>query len=135
MSDTASNPTDASDTPEAAALQAALEQRIAAMEAKLRERLVRAELKAHAVRAGMVDLDGLRLLDTSKLSLNERDEVVGAEALLAEARRAKPWLFGAGHSTSSGATPPPTQPPGARYATDMTEPEWRAARAELLRRL
>lgn len=117
-----------------AALQAELEARIASLETSLRERLMRAELKAHAVRAGMVDLDGLKLLDTSALSLNERDEVVGAESLMAEARRNKPWLF-AGASTSSPASAPPAQAPRAKLATEMTDAEWRAARAEMLRRL
>ena len=119
---------------EAAQVQMALEQKLLAMETALRERLMRAELKAHAMRAGMVDLDGLKLLDTSRLTLNERDEVVGAEVLMAEARRAKPWLFG-GASSSSSATPPPAQAPRARLATEMNETEWRAARAEMLRRL
>jgi hypothetical protein len=116
------------------ALQAALEQRLAALEAQLRERLVRAELKAHAVRAGMVDLDGLKLADTSGLTLDERGEVVGAEALMASLRRAKPWLFGAA-STSSAASAPPAQPPRAKLATEMTDAEWQASKAELLRRL
>ena len=117
-----------------AAVQAALEQRLVALEASLRERLLRAELKAHALRAGMVDLDGLKLLDTSRLVLNERDEVVGAGELMVEARRAKPWLFG-GTSSSSAAAAPPAQAPKAKLATDMTETEWCSSRAELLRRL
>ena len=83
----------AHDPAAAAQVQAALEARLAALEATMRERLVRAELKAHALRAGMVDLDGLKLLDTSGVTLNERDEVVGAEPLMAEMRRAKPWLL------------------------------------------
>ena len=116
------------------ALQAALEQRLAALEAQLRERLVRAELKAHAVRAGMVDLDGLKLADTSGLTLDEREEVMGAKALMASLRRAKPWLFGAA-STSSAASAPPAQPPRAKLATEMTDAEWQASKAELLRRL
>jgi hypothetical protein len=121
---------DAAPDPDAAPLQ----QRLAALEASLRERLLRADLKAHAVRAGMVDLDGLKLLDTSRLALNERDEVVGAAELMAEARRAKPWLFG-GASTSSAAAAPPAQAPRARLATEMNEAEWRAARAEMLRKM
>jgi hypothetical protein len=123
-----------SETPEEPATDAdALAERLAALEASLRERLLRAELKAHAVRAGMVDLDGLKLLDTSRLTLNERDEVAGAAELMAEARRAKPWLFG-GASTSSAAIAPPAQAPRARLATEMSEAEWRASRAEMLRR-
>jgi len=117
-----------------AALQAALEQRLAALEASVRERLVRAEMKAHAVRAGMVDLDGLKLLDTSQVTLNERDEVVGAESLMAQMRRAKPWLFG-GPSSSSAAVAPQAMAPRSKLATEMTETEWRSARAELLRRI
>ncbi len=117
-----------------AALQAALEQRLAALEASVRERLVRAEMKAHAVRAGMVDLDGLKLLDTSQVTLNERDEVVGAESLMAQMRRAKPWLFG-GPSSSSAAAAPQAMAPRSKLATEMTESEWRSARAELLRRI
>lgn len=116
------------------ALRTALEQRLAALEAGLRERLLRAELKAHAVRAGMVDLDGLKLLDTSGLSLNARDEVEGAEAAMAAMRRAKPWLFGAAASTSSAAAAPPAQAPRAKLATEMDATEWQAARAEILRR-
>lgn len=119
--------------PEAEAA-AALEQRLAALEASLRERLLRAELKAHAVRAGMVDLDGLKLLDTSALVLNDQDEVVGAAELMAATRRAKPWLFG-GASTSSSAAAPPAQAPRPKLATEMDEAEWRAARSELLRRV
>ncbi len=125
---------DAAPAAEASALQAALEQRLAALEASLRERLLRAELKAHAVRAGMVDLDGLKLLDTSRLVLNERDEVEGAAELMAETRRVKPWLFG-GASSSSSPAAPPAQSPKPKLATDMTEAEWRTSRADLLRRL
>lgn len=126
------------DTASAAAeaLEAAVAERVAALEAQLRQRLVRAELKAHAIRAGMVDLDGLKLVDTSSLTLNDQDEVDGAETLMATLRRAKPWLFGANpHSTSSAAPTPPAQPPRAKLATEMTDAEWQASKAELLRRL
>ncbi len=115
-------------------LQAALEERLAALEAQMRERLLRAELKAHALRAGMIDLDGLKLVETAGLTLDDRGEVVGAETLMATLRRAKPWLFGHA-STSSAASVPPAQPPRAKLATEMTDAEWQASKAELLRRL
>jgi hypothetical protein len=97
------------------------------------ERLVRAELKAEAVRAGMVDLDGVKLIDTSKLKLDENGEVAGVQGILRELRRAKPWLFGSS-SSSSTAGVPPAQSPKAKLATEMSIEEWQKARAELLRR-
>ena len=114
--------------------------RAEALERQLREateaahaRVVRAELKAEAVRAGMVDLDGLKLVDLSRVKMNEAGEVEGAAGLMAQLRREKPWLFG-GHSSSSRAAPPPSHPPRSKRATEMTLEEWRAARAEMLRR-
>jgi hypothetical protein len=59
--------------------------------------------------------------------------VHGAAALVADLRRAKPWLFTAG-SSSSAAAAPPAAPPRPRLATEMSVAEWRAARSELLRR-
>jgi hypothetical protein len=109
-----------------------LERRIAELEATHRARLVRAELKAEAVRAGMVDLDGLKLVDLATVEVGDDGEVKGGEALMRALRRTKPWLFGQA-STSSTAAAPPATPPGPRRAMDMTHDEWRAARAELLR--
>lgn len=136
MTDQTETETGSTASAAAEALEAAVAERVAALEARLRQRLMRADLKAHAVRAGMVDLDGLKLVDTSSLTLNDQDEVDGAETLMASLRRAKPWLFGAAHhSTSSAAPAPPAQPPRARLATEMTDAEWQASKAELLRRL
>lgn len=118
---------------EAQSRAAALEARIAEIEAQGRLQLLASELRAEALRAGMVDLDGLKLLDTAAVTINDKGEVAGAAALMAAARRAKPWLFGATHSSSPSAVPPPaaTRP---RLATEMTHEEWQAARRELLRR-
>ena len=116
-----------------AARAAELERKLAEVEAQAHERVVRAELKAEAVRAGMVDLDGLKLLDASRVKLGEDGEVAGAAALMRELRRAKPWLFG-GASSSSTAGAPPAQPPKPRLATEMNFDEWQRARADLLKR-
>lgn len=109
------------------------ERALVALQADTATRMVRAELKAEAIRAGIVDLDGLKLLDLSTAKLNDKGEVEGAATLLATLKRDKPWLF-AGHSSSSIAATPPVAPATTKKATDMSDAEYRAARAALLKR-
>ena len=97
------------------------------------QRLIRAELKAEALRAGMVDLDGIKLMQTDTLALDDKGDVAGVSQVMAALKRAKPWLFG-GHSSSSGAKAPAAQQPQNRLATEMSHDEWRSARADLLKR-
>ena len=125
------------DEPGAEDRVAALEQQLSQLQETHRAALVRAGLRTEAMRAGMVDLDGLRLLDASEVTLDATGEVVGAAGLMTAMKRAKPWLFGLpgpAASSSSAAHAPPAQSPSARRASDMTHDEWRAARAEMLRR-
>jgi hypothetical protein len=110
----------------------ALERKLADTEQQARDRVAQAELKVAAIRAGIVDLDGLRLLDSKDLELTPEGEVANAGQLVAQLRRAKPWLFG-GPSSSSPSIPPPVQPPKPKLATDMTDDEYRAARAAILK--
>jgi hypothetical protein len=118
---------------DAEARAGALQRRLVEVEALSRERLIRSELKAEALRAGIVDLDGLKLVDAGVLTVDNAGEVQGAASLMQSFRRAKPWLF-AGASASSAATPPSAEPPRMRLATEMTAKEWLAGRADLLRR-
>jgi hypothetical protein len=110
----------------------ALEHRLAETEQDARSRLVHAELKVEAVRAGMLDLDGLKLLDLQQVQLNSDGEIENAAHLMAQLRRAKPWLFG-GTSSSSPANAPPAQPQRQKLATEMSDKEYRVARAALLK--
>lgn len=112
---------------------AELERRLTEQEAVHQSRLIHAELKSHAIKAGMVDLDGLKLVDPSSIKLNAKGEIEGADRLMNDLRRNKPWLFH-GTSSSTSAAAPPTTAPSARRATTMSHTEWQAARAELLRR-
>ena len=100
--------------------------------AALRERLIQSELRAAAREAGMHDLDGLKLLDQSSLVLDERLELPDAGTLISRLKRDKPYLFT--RSSSTAAAPPSAAPARGRNAMDMTLDEWRAARADLLRR-
>ncbi|HEY0206373.1 MAG TPA: hypothetical protein VGC15_19755 [Acetobacteraceae bacterium] len=106
---------------------------LASENAALRARLVQAELRTEALRAGMVDLDGVRLIDPGAIQLTEAGGLEGGSALMTRLRQDKPWLFGRG-SSSSGAAAPTAAPAAPRSAMDMGVDEWRAARAELLRR-
>ena len=105
-----------------------LRQQLAAANA----RLVQAELKAHAIGAGIIDLDCLKMLDAANLKLDEQGNLPDAQAALANLKRDKPWLFTKPNS-SNPAPPPAAEPPKMRTAKDMTHDEWRAARERLLR--
>ena len=85
-----------------------------------------------ALKAGMVDLDGLKLADLSGVKLNEAGEVEGAEALMEALKKSKPYLFGAPSSSTPG-TPPSPKTPEAKKATEMTDEEYQQAKAALLR--
>lgn len=110
-----------------------LELQLQTLAQQARSNLVMAELKTEAVRAGMIDLDGLKLLDPSAVMVTDQGTVLGSAALMERFRREKPWLFAAASSTTS-AMPPPSQPPRAKQATEMTAEEYRAARAAIIRR-
>jgi hypothetical protein len=111
-----------------------LERQLTELQRHTEGRLARAELKAEAVRAGMIDLDGLRLIDLPALKLNERGEVEGAATLMHELRKSKPWLFASSsQSSSSSSSPPPVLPAKQKLATDMTDAEYRIARAAILK--
>ncbi len=85
------------------------------------------KLENRGCSAGMIDLDGLKLIELSEVRLDESDKVVGGIKIMADLRRNKPWLFGVA-STSSTATAPASQPVRQKTAMDMTEAEYTAAR-------
>lgn len=93
----------------AATASTAAEAKVAAANIAASERLLRSELKAAAIKAGITDPDGLKLADTSKLKLNDAGEIEGLDAFMAEFKTAKPYLFGAagGNTSPPGGKPPP----------------------------
>lgn len=90
-------------------------------------RLIVANLRTEAVRAGMIDLDGLRMIDLSGVHLGNDDKVVGGRKLMDDLRRTKPWLFGVA-SSSSAAVAPASQPVRQKTALEMTDEEYAVAR-------
>jgi len=100
---------------------------------KAEQRIIRAELKAVAIKAGIVDLDGLKLVDLSTVKLDANGEVEGADALIETLKTSKPYLFGAPNSSST-ATPPATPTASKKSAKDMTPEEYAAERKAMTRR-
>ena len=97
------------------------------------QRLVQAELKSYAIRAGIIDIDCLKLLDSSVLKLDENGDLPDATAALARLKRDKPWVFRQTNS-SHPAPPPAPEPPQQKTAKEMTHTEWRLAREQLIKR-
>lgn len=107
------------------------QEKITAAQKAAEERIIRAELKAAALKAGMHDLDGLKLADFSKVKLNpETGEVEGADELMAAMKEAKPYLFGESRSTTNPEKTPPKTPPTGKTAQEMTPEEWAAYKKE-----
>ena len=105
---------------------------IAKIKEGFQQRLMLANLRTEAVRAVMIDLDGLKLIDTSSVHLDQNDNVVEGQRIMAELRHNKPWLFAA-VSSSSEILAPASQPVRQKMALEMTEKEYIAARTALTR--
>lgn len=89
------------------------------------QRVIRAELKALALKAGMHDLDALKLADLSGVKLDKDGEVVGAEEMMAALQKAKPYLFKE-PSSSSGEKPPKPGDQKQKKVSEMTDDERKA---------
>jgi hypothetical protein len=118
----------------------ALRERNSCLEAELQEtrdtadrRFIQSELKGEALRRGIIDLDGLKLVDPQGLKIGAAGDVQGVEAVVTKLQKDKPWLFSPGNSSSLAGVPA-SVPSGNKQAIDMSLAEWRAARADLLRR-
>jgi hypothetical protein len=96
-------------------------------------RVVLAELKVEAVLAGMIDLDGLSFLDMTVIRLDDNGNVTGGAEMISQLKREKPWLF-AVPSSSSTARVPMSRPTRQKLATEMTDDEYRIARADIIKR-
>ncbi len=111
------------------AAQQAADEKVAEASKAANQRIIRSELKASALKAGMVDLDGLKLADLSSISLDDKGEVVGADELMKSLKEAKPYLFGAPSTTTTTITPPPKKEPAKPFNANKATPEEVAAEA------
>lgn len=111
----------------------ALQQELETLRNRARHSTMMSDLRVAAVKAGMVDLDGIKLLDLTTVRATEEGEIPDAPAIMSSLRQSKPWLF-ATWSTSSIKEAPPSQPPHQKQAMEMSDDEYAAARALILKR-
>ncbi len=110
-----------------------LQAEVESLRGSARQSTMMADLRVAAMKAGMIDLDGIKLLDLSAMRVTETGEVPDAPAVMSSLKQSKPWLF-ASLSTSSPKEAPPSQPMQQKQAMEMTDDEYLAARALILRR-
>jgi hypothetical protein len=96
------------------------------------QRIVLAELRVEAMRAGIIDMDGLKFIDTTQIRLESPEDICNATELVTQLKQTKPWLFSA-PSSSSVARVPPSKPARQKLAIDMTDDEYRIARANIIK--
>ncbi|WP_045736798.1 phage scaffolding protein [Xanthomonas sp. MUS 060] len=101
---------------------------IAKAKADADDRIVRAELKTAALKAGMIDIDGLKLADLSKVTLKDDGTLEGVDALMEGMKKDKPYLFGQPATTSHPGRAPDPNPPTPKNAMEMSAEEWQAAK-------
>ena len=92
--------------------QAKLDERIVEMEERAKARVLKSELKAAAVRAGVVDFDDLFVImqkDLKKVEYNDDGDIANANEMIAEVKKTKAHLF-TGVNTSSTTTAPQARP-------------------------
>lgn len=95
---------------------------------KADERVIRAEMKAVAAKAGIVDLDALKLADLSKVTVDENGEVKGAAEVIEQLKKDKPYLFGDFKgNTNNDNKAPPKKGDTPKKAGEMTDEEYKAA--------
>ena len=111
----------------------ALQQELESLRGKAKQTTMLADLKVAAIKAGMVDLDGIKLLDLASVNASDDGGIPHAIGLLMDLKRNKPWLFGT-WSTSSAKEAPPSSPPRQKLAMEMSDEEYHAARALILKR-
>lgn len=77
----------------------------------LNKRLIRQEIKVHAQKEGLIDLDVAELIVADKVTLSTDGKIVGAEEAVASFKTAKPNLFQA--MVAAAGAPPGAKPTGS----------------------
>jgi len=96
-------------------------------------RIIQTEVRAAAAALGLKDADGLKLLDTSGLTVDDSGDVSGVADLLAEFKKNKPYLFREALSDTAQSRRTPDRIGGKPFDARTARPEEIAADAKARR--
>lgn len=104
------------------------------------DRLVRAEVKAGAIAAGIAHQDYVALLDTSAIKVDDKGDVVVPPTFWADAKAAKAHFFTktgaeAGKTTNPTIPPSPADPGAKRHVSQLSKEEMAVAQDRIKRGL
>ena len=111
-----------------------LESELSELRTRARERISQEQLKVAGLRAGMIDLDGIRLIDLPQSAIDSDGNVQDPDRIIGELKLKKPWLFSAS-SSSPMLSVPTAQMIVQKLATEMSDEEYRSAKASILKKL
>lgn len=126
---------EAAKTEAKAAAEKLLDEYKQSVEEKTRSRVLKAELKAAASRAGVVDFDDafmiMQKLIAGKVEFDDDGGVKNALELVAKFKEEKPYLFAGVNTSSTEQAPMSRQNFTEKSALEMSRDEYRKARAKL----
>jgi len=98
-------------------------------------KLILAELKAVAVKQGLVDPDILKLADLSKLKFDDKGNLEGADDLLKALKESKPYAFGKPVDSTTGQHQTPGKDKDEKNdAMKLSATDYKAALAEAIKK-
>lgn len=113
----------------------AVKEAVTKLSADANSRIIRSELRAAALRAGIVDIDALKMLDASGVKVSADGDVEIPADFFEKAKAAKPYLFKATGAdtgtTSSTQSAPKPAPTTVKSAQDLTPEEFAAEKRRL----
>lgn len=106
--------------------------KVVELENKSKETTKIGKLEVEALKQGMVDVDGLKLADITKITVDEKGNLVGTEDFFKTLKESKGYLFGKVNTTNVDKVPKPGES-GPVDATKIEKSEdYEAAKQKLI---
>lgn len=111
----------------------ALEQKISEVSGTYKKELMLTKVQVEAVKAGIIDLDGVKLADFSKVSFDEENNLVGSNELIEDLKKNKPYLFKKTDKTTYEKDPPASTSNTKTDVRGMSDPDYIKYKASILK--